>query len=37
VRVQNRIKSLFRSRGVAVAGKGVFSTAEREVWPKKLT
>ncbi len=25
VRVQNRIKSLFRSRGVAVAGKGVLS------------
>jgi len=28
IRVQNRIKSLFRSRGVAVAGKGVFSKAE---------
>jgi transposase len=36
VRVQNRIKSLFRSRGVAVAGKGVFSRAEREAWLKKL-
>jgi hypothetical protein len=36
VRVQNRIKSLFRSRGVAVAGKGVFSTATREAWLKKL-
>ena len=36
VRVQNRIKSLFRSRGVAVAGKGVFSVAEREAWLKKL-
>jgi hypothetical protein len=30
VRVQNRIKSVFRSRGVAVAGKGVFSRTERE-------
>ena len=36
VRVQNRIKSLFRSRGVAVAGKGVFSATEREAWLKKL-
>jgi transposase len=36
VRVQNRIKSLYRSRGVAVAGKRVFSVAEREVWLKKL-
>lgn len=36
VRVQNRIKSLFRSRGVAVGGKGVFSTAEREEWVRKL-
>ena len=30
VRVQNRIKSLFRSRGVSVTGKGVFSAAQRE-------
>jgi hypothetical protein len=30
VRVQNRIKSLFRSRGVAVAGKGVLSATRRE-------
>lgn len=36
VRVQNRIKSLFRSRGVAVAGKSVFSMPEREAWLKKL-
>ena len=36
VRVQNRIKSLFRSRGVAVAGKGVFRAAERETWLKRL-
>jgi transposase len=36
VRVQNRIKSLFRSRGVAVAGKGVFRAEERETWLKKL-
>ena len=36
VRVQNRIKSLFRSRGVAVAGKSVFRAAEREAWLKKL-
>jgi hypothetical protein len=35
VRVQNRIKGLFRSRGVAVAGKGVFSKAEREAWLEK--
>jgi len=36
VRVQNRIKSLFRSRGVEVAGKSVFSATEREAWLKKL-
>lgn len=36
VRVQNRIKSLFRSRGVAVAGKGVLSIAERVEWLRKL-
>jgi hypothetical protein len=36
VRVQNRIKSLFRSRGVAVAGKSVFRATEREAWLKKL-
>ena len=36
VRVQNRIKSLFQSRGVAVAGKGVFRAAERDACLKKL-
>ena len=36
LRQQDRIKSVFRSRGVAVAGKGVFSKAEREAWLKKL-
>jgi hypothetical protein len=36
VRVQNRIKSLFRSRGVAVAGKSGFRVVERETWLKKL-
>ena len=36
VRVQNRIKSLFRSRGVAVAGKGVLSGTQRGEWLSKL-
>jgi transposase len=36
VRVQNRIKALFRSRGVSVAGKSVYSEKGREECLKKL-
>ena len=38
VRVQNRIKALYRSRGVAVgeAGKAIYSSAAREPWQEKL-
>jgi hypothetical protein len=36
VRVQNRIKALLRSRGVAVLGKGVYSETGREEWLGKL-
>jgi len=36
VRVQSRIKALFRSRGVAVAGGTVYATSERDEWLLKL-
>jgi transposase len=36
VRVQNRIKSFMRSRGVEVAGKTVYSSEGREAYVKKL-
>jgi transposase len=36
VRVQNRIKALYRSRGVAVAGKTVYSATGRQEWLPKL-
>ena len=36
VRTQNRIRALFRSRGVPVAGKSVYATKERETWIAKL-
>jgi transposase len=36
VRVQNRIKALLRSRGVAVSGKGVYSEKGREEYLQKL-
>ena len=32
VRIQNRIKALFRSRGVAVGGQGVYRCSEHEEW-----
>jgi transposase len=35
-RVQNRIKALFRSRGVAVSGKGVYRRDRHEQWIAKL-
>jgi transposase len=35
-RVQNRIKALYRSRGIAVSGKGVYSAKDREEYLKKL-
>jgi transposase len=36
VRVQNRLKSLYRSRGVPVAGKAVYSSKSRDEWLAKL-
>jgi hypothetical protein len=36
VRVQNRIKSFIRSRGVAVEGKGVYGLEGRKEYVQKL-
>ena len=36
VRIQNRIKALFRSRGVCTADKSVYLKSQREPWLKKL-
>ena len=36
VRTQNRIRAMFRSRGVPVVGKAVYGTKEREAWVAKL-
>ena len=36
VRVQSRIKSLYRSRGVMVSGLNVYSVRRRDDWQKKL-
>jgi transposase len=36
VRVQNRIKALYRSRGIAVAGKSVYAEKGREEFLEKL-
>ena len=36
VRVQARIKSLYRSRGILVAGRSVYSMRHREDWQKQL-
>jgi len=36
VRVQNRLKAMFRSRGVAVSGKSVYSEKGREEYLEKL-
>ena len=36
VRVQNRIKALFRARGIAAGGKDVYAAAERAAWLAKL-
>jgi hypothetical protein len=36
VRTKNRIKSMYRSRGVAVAGKSVYSSAGRGPWQEQL-
>jgi hypothetical protein len=35
-RVQNRIKSLFRSRGIPSSGRQVYSAGRREEWIEKL-
>ena len=36
VRVKNRIKSLYRSRGIPTSGKEVYAPAAREKWVRKL-
>jgi hypothetical protein len=36
VRVQNRIKSLYRSRGIPTGGREVYGPATRETWLRKL-
>jgi transposase len=36
VRVQNRIKALYRSRGVSASGKSVYNADHREAWIDKL-
>jgi transposase len=36
VRVQSRIKSLYRSRGVLVSGENVYGMRRREAWQKQL-
>ena len=36
VRCQNRIKSVYRSRGIPTAGKGVYRASERNDWLAKL-
>jgi transposase len=36
VRVQNRIKSLYRSRGIPTGGQEVYAAAARQTWLRKL-
>jgi transposase len=36
VRVQNRIKALYRSRGVGTSGKSIYRADHREAWIEKL-
>lgn len=36
IRVKNRVKSLFRSRGVSVVGRGVYRPKERQGWLGQL-
>ena len=36
VRVQSRLKSLYRSRGIAVPGASVYGARDREDWEKRL-
>jgi transposase len=36
VRVQSRLKSLYRSRGILVPGASVYSASKREDWEKRL-
>ena len=36
VRVQCRLKAMYRGRGIRTAGKGVYSSKDREAWLKKL-
>ncbi len=36
VRSKNRLKSLFRARGIETAGKRIYGASEREAWLKKL-
>jgi transposase len=36
VRIQSRIKAIFRSRGVPVAGKSIYASDDRAMWIAKL-
>jgi len=36
VRTQNRLKSVYRSRGIGTEGTSIYSMAQREVWLAKL-
>lgn len=36
VRVRNRLKAMYRSRGVAVTGRSVYGTKQRDEWLSKL-
>jgi transposase len=36
VRTQNRLKNVYRSRGVGTAGTSIYGTAQRQVWLAKL-
>jgi aryl carrier-like protein len=36
VRVMNRLKAVFRSRGISTAGRQVFGQNTKEKWVKKL-
>lgn len=37
VRIKNRLKTLYRSRGISSAGRAIFRMQDREAWIKKLS
>lgn len=36
VRAKNRLRAVYRARGVAVSGRGIYRTEQRDAWLKKL-